>query len=163
MIKVILRICRSLNSVAHPWAIVGGANLLLRGCASSPNDIDIITTSQGVLSIAATFQSQIRHGPVWTESKAIKSNFCVANIESIKVEVMGDPINYIGGAWIANSEWKKHIEHIAVSESIVPVTTLNYEKRINAILQNFNRVAAIKECITRQTQPTQKAPAQFAV
>jgi len=61
---------------------------------------------------------------------------------------MGDPVNYIGGTWLANSQWMESIEYISVSGFIVPLTTLTYELRINSELQNLERVEIIKECMT---------------
>ena len=149
MISEVKLLSAELSNISHPWAIVGGANLVCRSCSKSAADIDIITTKEGSSFIFLRLKKYAVCELEWSQSSNIKSYYFSAFFHSLKIEVMGDPINKINGAWVVNNGWKNSIEKTHVGDAMVPLTSLAYEKEINIALGNYQRVAEIEKCITK--------------
>lgn len=145
----IVNIARKLNGISQKWAIVGGANLVLRGCNSFASDVDIITTRSGAFLIAEKLKKHSILGVMWRESKIISSYYFVANIEGINVDVMGEPINLVSNKWVCFDIWKASVEKLVVQNIAIPVTTLEYERKINSFLGNQARVGEIDKHLCR--------------
>jgi hypothetical protein len=154
MISTVEKLAQNLHDLSCLWAIVGGCNLYLRNCLSSTNDIDIITSQEGAELIYDRLEQYATKKIGHTVSENVRSNFFQAVIDGDNIEVMGAPENKINGRWIRNNDWIANIEQISVRDTLVPVTTLDYEKYINRKLKNWGRVKIIQNCITKLIQPT---------
>ena len=152
MIGVAKALVDKLSGVHHPWAIVGGANLVLRGCSDVANDIDIITTRQGAIFMFSLLRQYAATELAWSACGNVKSMFFKASVQSSTVEVMGGPANNIRGVWVPNEMWANSIEQVSVEGTCIPLTSLAYEREINEQLQNVYRVRVIEECMTMLTR-----------
>ncbi|MBN8562307.1 MAG: hypothetical protein J0L70_17390 [Leptolyngbya sp. UWPOB_LEPTO1] len=152
MISTVEQIVRQLDGLNYSWAIAGGCNLYLRNCLQSTSDIDIITSCDGVISIFAKLEKYAKGKPSYSEAENVRSAFFQAVMDGCTIEVMGNPENKINGRWIRNTDWMFNVEHILARNMLVPVTTLDYEKRINQELNNWDRVQNIHDCITLSMQ-----------
>lgn len=142
------KLFQHLDGLKCIWAIVGGCNLYLRDCLPSTSDIDIITSHDGAVLIFGRLEKYAKGKISHSEAKNVRSDFFQAVIDDCTIEVMGNPENKINDRWVRNIEWMLNVEHILVGNMLVPVTTLDYEKRINQELNNWTRVKDIQDCIT---------------
>ncbi|MDD5359698.1 MAG: hypothetical protein PHI02_05475 [Sulfurovaceae bacterium] len=129
-----------LSSVTEKWAITGGSNHFIRKIDNSINDIDIITTAKGGEEITKALEQYLIQEYKFSVCNTIKSYFGVLNYKGIKIEVMGDPINFIKNKWIENHVWKNNIEFVGCKDFILPLTTLKYELYIYKLLKNQSKV-----------------------
>lgn len=148
LISTVEQIVLHLDGLNCLWAIVGGCNLYLRDCLSFTNDIDIITTHNDAVLIFDRLKKYTKRKISHSEAGNIRSNFFQAVVDDCIIEVMGTPENKINGKWIRNTDWISNVEYILVRKIRVPVTTLDYEKRINQELNNQRRVKDIQNCTT---------------
>ncbi|MBE9039669.1 hypothetical protein IQ235_02520 [Oscillatoriales cyanobacterium LEGE 11467] len=147
MISIVKKIIYHLDDLYCLWAIVGGCNLYLRGCIPYTNDIDIITSNEDARLIFDKLEKYAKRRISYSEVENVRCNFFQATIDGVTIEVMGTPENKIDGRWIRNTNWVLNVEYILVSDMLVPVTTLDYEKSINKELKNWMRVKYIQNCM----------------
>ena len=148
MIDALRKLSALLSMLDIPWATVGGANIGVRCNFYNPKDIDIITSSSGVSIIHEALKEFSKGEPEISECGNIRSNYFKAVIVGFNVEIMGNPSNLIDGKWVENSIWKNSIEIVDVYDFSLPLTSLEYEVKINEALGNKQRVSLVKKCIT---------------
>jgi len=154
IISVVKETCLIINNISDSWAITGGCNVFIRGCSSTADDIDIITTRFGASLIFEAMKNYVTRDLYYSEVKKLKSYFFEALVDGVKIEVMGDPENKINEKWVKNTLWFKAIEYLTIDETPIPLTTLDYELNINRILNNQERVNAIENCDRDRYRPS---------
>ncbi|MDT3309548.1 hypothetical protein [Shewanella vaxholmensis] len=143
---------KRLQYIRSPWAVVGGSNLFIRGICDQATDVDIVTSESGVIEIKNAL-------PIFnsgtlplerTKCEKVSSIFFTTEVDNCIVEVMGAPHNYIGGKWVPNIDWEASIEFCSINNGlVVPLTSLEYEMKINMTLGNSARTKIIKRYLTR--------------
>ena len=146
----ITSLVKRLQHVRSSWAIVGGSNLFIRGVCDQATDVDIVTSESGLIEIKEalkTFNSDVC-SLERTQCGNVSSIFFTAEVDNCTVEVMGAPHNYIESKWVKNMHWQTSIELFSIDSVDVPLTTLEYELKINTDLGNLVRSKIIKRYIT---------------
>lgn len=133
--------------ITEKWAITGGSNHFIRGIDNSINDIDIITTAKGGEDITKVLKKYLIQEYKFSVCNTIKSYFGVLNYKGMRIEIMGDPINFIKDEWIENNIWKDNIELVYCKSLMLPLTTLKYELYIYELLNNQTKVNQLSMCL----------------
>jgi len=141
--KAILKIANLLSSEQSlKWAIVGSCNLLLQGIDITPNDIDIITTEDGIEKIYNNLKKFALGKIEFSHQLKFPSQKADFNIDGIDIEVIGEEKNK--GAYV-NDRLK--IEYIVLKNSKIPVASLKSEKNAYNKLGREERVKLIDQII----------------
>ena len=133
----------------EPWAITGSMNLCLRGVKIHPRDIDVITTIRGadIFSGRIPGKCELPFGTRQTDS--IRSYFGVLSLNGVSIEIMADAaVRSYTGQWMSLSEWFNNLEFLTIAGFTVPLTSLEFERKVYAALAH----GSVYESSRRSTQ-----------
>lgn len=135
----IIELSMKLKNIHEPWAITGGSNLVLRKLKKNTNDIDIITTRNGVwsiINIINNYQPKQKTIKSISSDLKLRSYYFNFEINGISIEVMGDPESKINNKWIDLDFWCRNIEVITYKSYNIPTTSLKYEFHIKKLINS---------------------------
>jgi len=142
---------QKLKYMSEKWAIIGSFGQVLQGVNIVPNDIDIITTKEGVLKIQSIFKEFVIQKVSYSTTDSMRSYFGVIEINFCKIEFFGEIENLLSNnSWEAHIEWEKNITEIIIGKIKVPVITLEYELIVCNKLFNVERAALIENKLSSQ-------------
>lgn len=130
------------------WAITASANIMLQGLDVTPNDIDVLTDSDGAYHIEELFSEHVTR-PVQPPEAATKddegmrSQYGVLSIDGIDIELMGGVEHSVGGEWISIDNASEH-RTIERDGRNIPVMSLDHELASYRHLGREKRVAQIE-------------------
>ena len=145
---VLEHIVPAMFKAQQPWALMGSLASVLQGMPGySPPDIDLVTTMEGAYIMEGAISAcgaTVR--PVQKSSAGpYTSYFGIFEVNSIKVEVMGDlVIQCEDGALTATdhfSRWSDKVRVLHFANSHIPVVPLEWQLVANALLRRPERVA----------------------
>jgi len=126
------------------WAITGSANLAIRGAKIQPSDIDIITTRKAAEQLASSANHIVHLDFTLSATETIQSYYATATISDISIDVMADAALLThSGTWQRLDTWAKSIEYVQTKVGLVPLTTLEFERKVHLLLGNRKRVQEI--------------------
>lgn len=147
---VVYKLSDYLLNMKNKWAITGGCNLYLKKCISYTNDIDIITSKEGVEEFIYIFEGYHKKLEK-TQREKIKSYHYLINIDGIDIELMGEPENKIHNNWIKNDTWTYLIEDIYFYGKKISLAKIDYEFFIYSFIGNDDRAKLIRKCMSQIT------------
>jgi hypothetical protein len=147
IISVIKIIIGRYFHIEENWAFTGSLNHYLQGIDILPNDIDIITTQQGVLCMSNCLVEFCIEKPQYKESKNLRSYFGVFKINDKRIEVMAELENKIEELWIKHSDWENNIIWVQLENIKIPCLKLEYELNIYQRLGLMERSILIEKQI----------------
>jgi hypothetical protein len=143
-IMSVIGIFSQLFSVDARWAIMGSANLAIRGADIQPSDIDIITTSEAADKLASSIGDIAHLNFTLSGSETIQSYYGTTKVSGISIDIMADvKIFTKHGTWQRLDAWNKSIEYIPTETGLLPLTTLAFERNVYLLLGNIDRVQKI--------------------
>ncbi len=109
------------------WTITGSTAFALRGLPFTPNDIDLQTDAPGAYAIEKLLPEFVAHPVTYSGTERIRSHFGQLQMDSIKIEIMGDVEKWVNGRWQPPPDLTQHREYVQFVEMKVPVLSLAYE------------------------------------
>ncbi len=115
------------------WVLAGTLSLALQGVNIEPKDVDILTNAEDALKTNLVFKDFLVREVSFSRYDLFESYFGEFNIFGVKVEVMGDLREKIGGEWLVLNDRLGNVEFVKVDSFFVPVPPLQdqlvaYEK-----------------------------------
>lgn len=127
------------------WGITGSMSLMLQGVAIEPLDIDILTNTDGAISIENCLQQYVIKPVSHIQSQTIRSYYGVLQIGGISFDLIGDIENLIGGVgWDPHTDWVDNIIYVNINCLNLPVLALEYEYSIYKKLGNAGRTKMLE-------------------
>ena len=136
----VIRLIRSRVPKDAKWAVDGSTSLALQGIDVTPNDIDLLTDSEGAIRIGNSL-SEFNSIPVTHSSNSkYDSYFGTFRIMEIQVEVMGDLRVYRNGHWtpVQNPDTISIIE-ISFQDINIPVVSLKNQEKSGYLGERMKR------------------------
>ena len=131
----------------QPWALMGSLASVLQGMPDyTPPDIDLVSTKDGAYAMEECL-SQYRtvRAVSLSSSGPYTSHFGIFDVNSVKVEVMGDLIiKCDDGVLDTNDHWSRWSQRVRVlhfRDMHIPVVPLEWQIVANALLRRPERVA----------------------
>ncbi len=123
--RALRKITLDLNKLCNSeWMIVGSLSLYLNGVNITPEDIDILMSSNCAQKLNSYWGNYLVKKVVYSETNLFKSHFGVFEIMGVKVEVLGDAFEKIGGKWVSLMERLERRVYKEISGIKVPVSHL---------------------------------------
>ncbi len=138
-----VKIFQSFMGMYENWYIIGSCSLFLQGVNIEPNDIDILTDSEGIELIKKTCKYFVIDDIISKDNGEIRSIYGKITISNISIDVMAIPENKVGDKWIAHDEVSNHKKTVEIDSIKIPVRDLLYEKEIYERIKDEKKVAAI--------------------
>jgi predicted nucleotidyltransferase len=117
-------LCKNLQDSDVRWILAGSLSLALQGVDVEPNDIDIITDSQGAFRINEILKKYEKKKVEYSEIGRISSYFGIFEMQGVKVEVMGDYRERQRTKWINLSKRLENPNIIEIDGTRVLVSRL---------------------------------------
>ncbi len=145
------KLYNQLSNTSINWAVAGSLSLALQGVPVEPHDIDISTDEAGAYEIERLFEQRVAKPVVFCGADKIRSHFGAFMLDGIKVEVMGDvQTKADDGTW-AEPVSLQHKRIVDAEGMQVPVLSLEYEYQAYLRLERFEKAAAIKKHLEKET------------
>lgn len=131
------------------WAITASTNLMLQGLDVTPNDIDVLTDSDGAYRLEELFSDHVVR-PVQPpqaatkEDEGMRSHYGALSINGVEIELMGAVEHRIDGEWIPIDNVSEHRVFIERDGHDIPVMPLDHELTGYRDLGREKRVAQIE-------------------
>jgi len=125
--SVVEKITLLLSNVSDDWAFVGSMNHYIQGVRLVPNDIDIITTKEGIFKIEEVLRKYSTRKVNYSNKKLIRSFYGEFVVDSIKIELFSEIENRINGKWHEHPEWEGCIIKYLFNGIEIPLLPLEYE------------------------------------
>lgn len=131
------------------WFLIGSNALILQGLNLQPNDIDILTTKEGIQEINNIFSEYITKSLTFSEDANFSSYKLELNIDGIIIEIIGNPINKLPGKnmWGENKKIKKII--INHNNFEIPCVPLAQHYNAYIMLGRFEKAEKIKKVLEK--------------
>lgn len=146
---VLQKIYTKLNSININWVITGSTAFILQGIPLKPNDIDIQTNKEGAYQIQECFKEFITSKVRLSSNGKISSYFGCLEIDSIKVEIMGDIQKNVDDIWEDAIDLEKYKRYISQNGMKLPILDLQYEYNAYMKMGRIEKAALLKEYISR--------------
>lgn len=126
------------------WAVFGSMNLLLQGLPVDPNDIDILTDSEGAYEIEKLLNKYSTKKVKYCSDGKVTSHFGALGIAGVKAEIVGD--------YTSNKDMQLILDvkdRIMVSFEGMQIPCMPLEKELEAYDKGdrSERVKIIKEAL----------------
>ena len=143
-VVTVVGILSQLFGVNDRWAVIGSANLAIRGEKIQPSDIDIITTPDTADRLAVSISHMACLDFALSTSKTIQSYYATTTVCGMSIDVMADAaILTRNGTWQRLDAWSKSIEYVQTKAGLLPLTTLAFERNVYLLLGDRERVQRI--------------------
>lgn len=124
LMQTLKLLCKNLQDSDVRWILAGSLSLALQGVDVEPNDIDIITDSQGAFRINEILKKYEKKKVEYSEIGRISSYFGIFEMQGVKVEVMGDYRERQRTKWINLSKRLENPNIIEIDGTRVLVSRL---------------------------------------
>lgn len=123
-----------------PWAVDGSCSLSLQGIDVTPHDIDILTDSVNAYNIERVLEDFSVRKVKYGETEQWRSHFGIFQVNSVKVEIIGDLQSFRDGKWsdVQNTE-TVGIEYVDIGDARVPVVSLSYHESTGYLQRRLKR------------------------
>ena len=150
LVAIMRCIIPSMFKAQQPWALVGSTGSVLQGFPNyQPPDIDLATTMEGAYVMSRCLGntgSVVRH-IAYSVRPPYSSYFGIFEVQSVRVEVMGDLIiRCVDGVIDVSDHWARWSDTVRMCEIDglhIPVVPLEWQIIANAMLGREDRVDAI--------------------
>ena len=110
------------------WVVTGSLGMVLQGMDIEVHDIDLQTDKEGAYEIERRFSKYVVNPVCFSTSGRIRSHFGALEIDSIRVEIMGDIQKRLDNqAWEEPVKVESHRCWVVIDEMQIPVLSLDYE------------------------------------
>lgn len=134
------------------WAIIGSANLAIRGANLSPSDIDIITTHETADEFSAEIEKIAPLNFKFSKTDTIHSYYGRTSLCDIPIDIMADIIILTRyGDWQAIETWQESVEYIPTRIGLLPLMSLDFERYVYFLLGQEDRVKIIDSILLKTT------------
>jgi len=132
-VVTVVGILSQLFGVNDRWAVIGSANLAIRGEKIQPSDrLAVSISHMACLDFALS------------TSKTIQSYYATTTVCGMSIDVMADAaILTRNGTWQRLDAWSKSIEYVQTKAGLLPLTTLAFERNVYLLLGDRERVQRI--------------------
>jgi hypothetical protein len=150
ILDVLEHIYKRLQGENLVWCITGSCNFALQGMSIITHDIDIQTDEESAYKIQYIFKDNVIKPVSFSSTGRIRSHFGELDINSVKVEIMGDLQKILpDGKWEECPDLKKEIHYCIFNGLEYPVLPLEYEVRAYTLLGRNERAEQIRKYIER--------------
>ncbi|MFH1774728.1 MAG: hypothetical protein ABH874_07215 [Methanobacteriota archaeon] len=155
IIKALKIINQKLKDQKIKWVLVGSTSLALQGVKIKPKDIDILTNREGAYEVNKLLKEYEIKPIKFGKSNVFQSYLGEFRVNKIKVEVMGNLKEKIGGKWESLSPRLKSPKIIKIEGMNLPVSPLKEQLKsykFRGRKKDSIRVQRIKEALKRRAK-----------
>ena len=128
MINILKKIAKKLENENVNWILIGSMSLALQGISIKPNDIDILTDSDGLYKFSKIFKKYEVKPIRFKKTNLFRCYFGVYEIDGKRVEIMSDSKINFNGKWVSFLKKMKHIKTVDVDG--VKIYTISLEDQL---------------------------------
>jgi len=129
IIEALQVVVQRLESTDIKWVLAGSVSLALQGVKVEPGDIDILTDREGAYGTADLLKKHETKPMKFRSYKWSRSYFGEFEIKGVKIEVMGDLEEKIGGKWVSLSGRLVSPKLVKIDRIEMPVSSLEEQLR----------------------------------
>jgi hypothetical protein len=127
-LSVLRKLVLRLEGCTHDWVVTGSVGMALQGMPVEVHDIDLQTDRKGAYEIERLLKEYVVEPVRYRESNRIRSHLGKLEIESIRMEIIGDVQKRIDeSAWEAPVTVEAYRQWVEMEGMRVPVLSLAYE------------------------------------
>jgi aminoglycoside-2''-adenylyltransferase len=127
-LDVLRIVVQNLANQPITWAVTGSCGFALQGLDVVIHDIDLQTDGPGAYAIERAFADRSVRKVVFSTAERIRSHFGALEIETVRVEIMGDVQKRLAdGTWEAPVDVGRHRRWVTAGGLCIPVLALEYE------------------------------------
>jgi len=128
------------------WIVSGSTSLFLQGIKLKASDIDIMTTKEGAFKICEILKDYEIKPIKFGKTKNISSYWGQLKIKNIKIDVMGEFSERIGGKWVNVSKQRlKSHGFVKLGNIKIPVSKLEHHLKSYKIMRRKKDIEKIKK------------------
>jgi len=132
------------------WALIGSMSLALQGVDVDVHDLDILSTKEGAMEIAALLKEYETEPLRYTETEHYKDYHSIFTVQGVKVELMGEMQHKtMDGRWVTGNRLSRLIS-IKVRDFVFPALDLKHEYQAYLSMGRVEKAKKIKETLDRQ-------------
>ena len=137
---------KSLSNKKVKWVVSGSTSLFLQGIKLKPSDIDITTNKEDAFKICDILKEyEIKHVK-FGKTKNISSWWGQLKIKNIKIDIMGEFSEKIGGKWVnVSSQRLKSHDFVKLGNIKIPVSKLEHHLKSYKVMKRKKDIEKIKK------------------
>jgi len=146
-------ICSCLKDCQAIWVVTGSLGMAVQGVDLIVHDIDIQTDRLGAFEIESRFPEHIVEPVHYSQSERIRSYFGRLEMDSVKVEIMGDLQKRIDEkTWEEPVNVESHRRWVTVDGLRVSVLSLEYEYQAYLRLGRVEKAEILRKWLQSQAE-----------